>query len=362
MSRFKRFGLVLIAASLGSIGAQAATFSETGSVGPQGTQAGVTISNQARANFSINGNPIVELSNVEEFLVDERIQVDVTVQAAAVTVRPGDENRIQPFLITNLGNGQELFSLTVVPNVSGDDFNPIFAANQLVYRAAGSSCTQGDIQASQQFDTGNDQLDLAPGGTILICVPADIPGSVDDGDEGFLDLQAQSLTAGAAAAGAGDVLAGAGDGGVDAVVIQAGGRDTDRGVYVVSAVEVEVVKSIIEVADGFRTGAPNTPNGGRFIPGAIVTYRLDVTVSGSGTATNLLIIDEIRDDGEEIRFVANSTIVNGIARDDNEAPVSVTDTMVGGIAHKRITVNFGNTTPSPGNPVDHVITFQVEVQ
>lgn len=367
MSRFKRFGLVLLAASLGSIGAQAATFTETGSAGPQGTQAGTTISNQARAEFQINSNPVTQFSNVEEFDVDERIQVDVTVQQASVQVQPGQTQRIQPFLVTNLGNGQEIFDLTVLPNVGGDDFDPVFAANNLVYRAVGASCAPSDITPSQAFDTGADQLDLAPGGTILICAPADIPGGVLDGEVGFLDLRAGSATAGASAANPGDVLAALGDGGVDAVVVQSLGRDADQGVYVVSAVEVTVVKSIIEVDDGFRIGAPNTPTGGRFIPGAIVTYQLDVQVDGTGTAQNLSIVDDIRDDGTEIVYVGSSVVVNGTGRTDivDADNVSVIDVIpatgpFAGVPVKRITVNFGTTSGDP--TVNHEITFQVEVQ
>lgn len=360
MSRFKRFGLVLIAASLGSIGAQAATFNETGSVGPQGTQAGTTISNQARAEFAINGNPVTELSNIESFDVDERIQVDVTVQTPAVSVQPGQTQRIQPFLVTNLGNGQEVFNLTVLPNVGGDDFDPIFAANNLVYRASGATCSPSDITGSQEFNTGTDQLDLAPGGTILICAPADIPAGVVDGDVGFLDLRAASATTGASAASPGDVLAGAGDGGVDAVVVQNLGRDEDRGVYVVSAVEVTVVKSITQIDDGFSTSAPG--GGATFIPGAIVTYQLDVTVEGTGTAQNLSIVDDIRNDGTEIVYVPNSVVVNGTGRTDavDADNVSVTDVTLSGVPHKRITINFGTTSGDP--IVEHEITFQVEIQ
>lgn len=362
MSRFKRFGLAIVAAGLASIGAHANTFTETGNVGAQGTQAGTSISNQARAEFAINGNPITELSNIEEFEVDERIQVDVTVQTPTVSVQPGQTSRIQPFLITNLGNGQELFRLTVLPNVSGDDFDPIFAANNLVYRASGSSCSSSDLTASQQFDTGTDELDLSSGGTMLICVPADIPGGVSDGEVGFLDLRATSKTPGADVANAGDVLAGEGDGGVDAVVVQNNGRDSDRGTYVVSAVDVTVVKSIIEVDDGFRSGTPNTPGGGRFIPGAIVTYRLDVEVDGTGTAQNLLIIDEIRNDGTEMVYVADSVVVNGTGRTDaaDADNVTVTDVTIAGVPHKRITIDFGTTSGDP--TVNHEITFQVEIQ
>jgi len=367
MSRFKRFGLVLIAASLGSISAQAATFTETDTVGPQGTQAGTSISNQARAEFAINGNPVSEFSNTEEFLVDERIQVDVTVQQASVQVQPSQTQRIQPFLITNLGNGQETFDLTVLPNVGGDDFDPTFAANNLVYRASGASCAPSDIAVSQQFNTGTDQLDLAPGGTILICAPADIPGAAVDGEVGFFDLRADSATAGASAASPGDVLAGVGDGGVDAVVVQNFGRDSDQGVYVVSAVDVTVVKSIIEVDDGFRSGVPNTPTGGRFIPGAIVTYQLDVEVDGTGTAQNLSIVDDIRDDGTDVLYVGSSVVVNGTGRTDlvDADIVSVTDVTpatgpFAGLPVKRITVNFGTTSGAP--TVNHEITFQLEVQ
>lgn len=360
MSRFKRFGLVLITASLGSVGAQADTFTETGNAGPQGTQAGTTISNQARAEFQIDGSGVTELSNIEAFDVDEKIQVDVSVGQPVVQVQPGDSQAIQPFLVTNLGNGQETFDLTVLPNVTGSDFDPDFADNNLVYRASGTSCSSSDITGSQEFDTGADQLDLAPGGTILICAPADIPTSAADGEEGFLDLRATSNTTGASAAGVGDVLVGEGNGGVDAVVVQNLGRNEDRGVYVVSAVEVSVVKSIVQIDDGFETSAPG--GDATYIPGAIVTYQLDVTVAGSGTAENLKIVDDLLDDGSEIEYVAGSVVVNDTGRtdgDDNDV-VTVSDVTLSGVPHKRITVDFGTTDGDP--QVDHEITFQVEIQ
>lgn len=360
MSGLKRFGLVLIAASLASMGVQAETFTETGNLGPQGTPAGTTISNQARAEFAVNGNPVTELSNIEAFDVDERIQVDVTVQQASVLVQGGQSNRIQPFLITNLGNGQEAFSLSVLPNIGGDDFDPIFSSSNLVYRASGSACVPSDITSSQAFDTGTDQLDLASGGTILICVPADIPGAVNDGDEGLLDLAAASLTPGASAAGVGGVLAGEGDGGVDAVVVQNQAQAGDRGVYVVSGVVVTVVKAIFQINDGFQTSAPG--DGATFIPGARVTYQIDVTVDGSANAQNLAIIDDIRNDGEEVLYVANSVVVNGTSGTDaaDGDLVTVSDVVVGGIDHKRIFVDFGTT---PGDPVvNHQVRFQVEIQ
>ncbi len=360
MSRFNRLGLVLVTASLGSVGVHAETFTETGNVGPQGTQAGTTISNQARAEFAINGNPVAELSNIEAFDVDERIQVDVTVQQASVLVEGGQTNRIQPFLITNLGNGQEAFNLSVLPNIGGDDFDPIFSASNLVYRASGSACAPSDITASQEFDTGTDQLNLASGGTILICVPADIPFEVNDGDEGLLDLVAASSTPGASAAGVGGVLTGQGDGGVDAVVVQNQAQDGDRGVYVVSAVDVTVVKSIFQINDGFQTTAPG--GGATFIPGAVVTYQIDVTVDGRGNAQNLAVIDDIRNDGEQVLYVANSVVVNGIGSTDaaDIDLVTVSDVVIGGVDHKRIFVDFGTTSGDP--VVNHQIRFQVEIQ
>ncbi|TVS16719.1 MAG: hypothetical protein EA417_08690 [Gammaproteobacteria bacterium] len=362
MFGFKRYPVALLAAVLASPGAYAEVFTETGSLGPQGTQAGTVISNQARAEYAISGNPVIEQSNLDTFSVDERIQVDVTVQTPSVTVQGGQSQRLQPFLITNLGNGQERFSLEVLPMATA--FTPVFASDNLVYRAVGDSCTTDDVTASRAFDVEADQLDLASGGTILICVPADIPADAADGEEGLIVLRAKSDTPGADGAGIGDALAGVGDEGVDAVVVQANGSDEDEGLYVVSAVDVTVVKSISEVADGFRTGPPNTADGGRFIPDAIVTYRLDVTVAGSGSVDNLRIIDDIPlpsgDSG--IAYVPNSVVVDGAAQTDSADGdlTTVTEVTVDGVPHRRITVDFG---PTSGDPLfESVITFQFQIQ
>ena len=362
MFGFKLCRAVALIAVLGSTGAYADVFTETGSLGPQGTQAGTLITNQARAEYSISGNTLTEQSNVETFSVDERIQVDVTVQMPSVRVQGGQSQSLQSFLITNLGNGQERFSLDVLPMAAG--FTPIFASDNRVYRAVEDACSMDDVTPAQAFDVEADQLELASGGTILICVPADIPADVSNGEEGLITLRASSETPGANGAGIGDVLAGAGDEGVDAVVVQADGRDEDQGLYVVSAVEVTVVKSIAEVADGFRTGPPNTPQGGRFIPDAVITYQLDVTVAGSGSVENLRIVDDIplpNGDGG-IAYVPNSVVVDDAGQTDaaDDDLTTVTEVTIDGVPHRRITVDFGSTS---GDPLfESVITFQVQIQ
>jgi uncharacterized repeat protein (TIGR01451 family) len=63
-----------------------------------------------------------------------------------------------------------------------------------------------------------------------------------------------------------------------------GGRAADTGTYIVSSVMVDIVKTAT-VLDPYGGSAP--------VPGAVITYALVVSVSGTGTAEGLVITDPI---------------------------------------------------------------------
>jgi hypothetical protein len=80
------------------------------------------------------------------------------------------------------------------------------------------------------------------------------------------------------------------------------------------------------VADGDRRGAPGGEDSGAFVPGAIVTYRLGLTVSGAGTSGLLEVIDDLpapAADGGGITYVPGSMRVG--AQDSGSVPVTDLD-------------------------------------
>ena len=397
MTTLKKRLAALAAAGLFASGAHAATVSGQGNGGVDGaaqftgTSAGDLISNTASASYSVNGGaPLTESSNTVDFNVDERIQVDVSVVTTPVSVENNESDAILSFLVTNLGNGNENFTLSidaVIDEVTdrglapGTDFDPTTVR---MYPDGGNGiCEAADLGGTEI--TGADDIALVEGGEILICVAGNIPNTVADADEGDVELAATSTTPGASAAAAGDSLSGVGDGSTDAVVVQANGTGSDIGTYLVTGVEVAIVKSIFNVDDQFGADDAND----ELIPGAIVTYELAITVTGTQTADNLTVVDDILVPDVTagtgvggIQYVAsslsvgpNSGSLTGLSDDGTASDVTIqTETVngsvtlttnTGGDAINRVVVNFGNVEGDQdgvGTPFTAVIHFDVEIQ
>ena len=71
---------------------------------------------------------------------------------------------------------------------------------------------------------------------------------------------------------------------MDAIVGTSAGEDQDTGEYLVSDVQVSVIKSL-SVSDPF--------GGSQSIPGATITYTITVQVIGTGTTTASVVRDPI---------------------------------------------------------------------
>lgn len=240
------------------------------------TAAGQTISNVATVDFEVNGIPDTESSPPVVITVDELVDVDTTFSAGGnVIVAQPDTDRPMLFQITNIGNAAEVYDLGLNVAIGGDDFNP---TGPQIY------LDDGD----QLFEPGADDgapitvtPSMNPDVSRYIWVVVDIPGSLADGDIGIVELTATAQT-GTGLPGA--IFAGAGAGGVDAVVGANGGDDAAQGSYEVSDVVVALAKAAV-VTDQFGGTSP--------IPGATITYTLTLTVTGSGTAESVVITDPI---------------------------------------------------------------------
>ena len=79
-----------------------------------GTVAGTDIQNIATATFEVAGSPATLTSNTLSIKVDELIDATVAkTDAGDVTTSPGKTGNVQSFRVTNTGNGDEAFALTV---------------------------------------------------------------------------------------------------------------------------------------------------------------------------------------------------------------------------------------------------------
>lgn len=243
-----------------------------------GTPVGTIIENTATVDFDLVGTPITLESNTTTITVAERIDVIVTVQSPQTLVSANDINRALLFTVTNIGNGSETFGLAIESVLAGDDFDPTPAATPIYFDTDSS----GDFNVGDQpYVAGTNDPVLAADASVNVFLVNDIPGTVVNGDIGFSQLTATSLTGSGAP---GTEFVGGGDGGVDAVVGTTGGEDADIGEYLVSDIAISVIKSQV-VNDQF--------GGNQAIPGATITYTITVEVTSAGTATSSTISDPI---------------------------------------------------------------------
>jgi len=299
-----------------------------------GTAAGTTISNTATVNYTdSNGNPQTASSNTTTLQVDELLDVTVANNDGGnVQATSPDSEVPTSFTVTNTGNGNEAFSLTADSTLGGDDFDPSLIK---IVLDDGDGVYEPGIDVDYVAG-GNDPV-LAPDTPIVVFVINDIPGGRADGDIGKTELTAAATTGTGAA---GTVFAGQGDGGVDAVVGATTAEADDQGGYVISQISASLTKSQ-SVQD------PN--GGGSAVPGAIITYTLEFTLSGNGDITDATVTDPIP---ANTSYVPGSLTLNGGSLSD------AADADAGQFTGSQIEVAL----PSPlSAPSTQTVTFKVEI-
>lgn len=312
-----------------------------------GTAAGTTIDNEVTLDYDSAGSPQQVISDTDTITVHELIDVVAVWQDAAnVQVASPDTDRVLTFLIRNTGNGIETITLASDNNpATGDDFDP---GNPRIY-LDGNDNNSFDGAATDPLyvPTDNDPvLDANGTDSITIFVLNDIPSGYTSGNTGDSRLLVASVTAGAAGAAPGTVLPGAGDGGIDAVV-GAGNADADAtGRYEVlnAPLDVAITKSAAVISDGAGcTTAPCNP-----VTGATIRYALQVDITGSGSADDLVITDSIP---------VNTTYVPASIALDSVPQTDSVDTDAGSFGSGIVTVDLGSV---PG-PATRVITLDVTI-
>jgi uncharacterized repeat protein (TIGR01451 family) len=295
------------------------------------------IDNTALVSFDVGGTSISLNSNNVSITVDERIDVVVTLQSPQVLVAAGDTNRNLLIRVTNNGNGTEDFLLAIDSNLAGDDFDPVPAVPGIYFDTdASGDFNLGDVA----YTAGNNDPQLAADAFVDILLVNDIPLSAANGEIGFSQLTATSLTGNGVP---GNVFAGQGEGGGDAVLGTSGGRASDNGEYLVSDVTLSIVKTVV-VSDPFGGTQP--------VPGATLTYSLAVEVTNAGTAGNSTVDDPVP---VNTTYLANSLSVNG-------APM--TDAIDGDAGELNlagapsVVVRLGDLTQASGI---QTVTFQVTI-
>jgi len=310
-----------------------------------GTTAGTSINNTATVNYNVDGVDLEKDSSTVTFTVAELLDVTlVSRDASNVVVKPGDSGAMLTFELTNTGNYQEGFTLTVDNTDATDDFDP--ETPTTIYFDANDNDTYDD--GTDTLYDGTNLPALAADESIHLFVFNDIPDTPADTELGISNLQADAQT------GTGDegtVFPGDGfDGSVAAVVGTSGASANADGTYQVSRVDVTIGKTGVVIEDGL-TGSGNEP-----VPGATIEYTITVDVVG-GTAAGLVITDPIP---AATTYVAGSMQLNGSALTDDD------DSDVGTFAEPttdnfEIQVDLGDVVGGTAPGTTNTITFEVTI-
>lgn len=305
-----------------------------------GTAAGTDITNTATATFTDpGGTPVTVPSNTSTLQVDEILDVTVVSNDAGnVAVTTPDADVPLKFTVTNIGNGDETFALTFNNALGGDQFNP---SNTRIYLDANANGTF-EIGTDTLYVAGTNDPVLAADGTRVVFVVSDIPGGLANTNVGLVSLIAEAVTAQATpgADAPGTTFAGQGTLGSDAVVGSTQADATAQRGFVVSQVATTFTKTQAVVNDPvFGTNA---------VPGATITYTLELDATGSGNLTGAAITDPIP---AGTSYVPGSLTLNSVALTD------VADADAGSVVAGTVTVTLGTVTA----PATNTVTFQVTI-
>lgn len=322
----KRYALVLIGIGLSAR-----------ALGAGPVAAGTTISNTATVNYVISGTPF-NASVSDSFVVDQLVDDATTSQdAGPVAVPAGAGNQALLFKLTNTGNGSDSFTLasTVTP-AAGSGFTP---ANCRLYFDTDSN---GMYSAPDTlYVPGTNDPTLAAGASLSVLAVCDIPVNAGDGTQADVKLTATSKTISGTP---GTVKTGGGIGGVDAVAGLSGADASATGTYKAGNVNYAftTAQTVSDPAGG------NSP-----VSGAVITYTLTVTPSGSASGSGLVVTDPVP---ANTTYVSGSLTLNGTALGDSATDGDAGDYNV--TTPGAISVKLGALA---GSGAAQIITFKVTI-
>lgn len=310
------------------------------------TPSGTSITNTATATYNDGGTPVTKTASAPAIIVDNKVNLTVT-KNADVTVLPGAANQALLFTVKNDGNTAQRYALTAT-NSAG-----IAMEDVLIYRDNGATPGVWDAGDTLYVDAGTFG-DVLTDGTLQILIVADTPAGAISGATADYQLIATTVDAGTTTVTSATV--GANTAGVDVVFADIAGtaagdgardgKHSATGIYTVNLLALILNKSVVVTWD--PTNLFVTP---KAIPGAILTYTITASVSGVGTAANVVITDPIP---ANATYAANSLQLNSAALSD------ATGDDVGSVGGTPATVTVGLGNLTSASPAQ-VIRFDVTI-
>jgi len=329
--------------------AVAAMFPAAGAALAAGTPAGTTIVCPVTVDHTVGVVPQPTQSASTSFVVDRIVNVTVTNNSNP-SAAPNQLNVPISFRVTNTGNAAQRYALQAVSRGTNT-----WAMNNIrVYRDNNSngSLDGGDTLYADAGTFG----DLASDASFTAMIVADTPGTAANGDTAVYDLVATSVDAGTLTVSV--ETAGPNTAGVDSVFIDSAGsaagdavrdgKHSAGGTFTVLSTSLVNMTKTVLVLD---------PSGGNLpVRGATLRYTVTVTVTGAGTAQNVVISDPIP---------ANTAYTTGTLKLNNILLTDIADIPVpdagdvGVTTPNTVTVKLGDLTSA--SPVQTIV-FEVKIQ
>lgn len=277
--------------------------------GPQtamaaGTLACTSVDNTATVSYSVNGTPQGGVSsNTANFVVGNKVIVLVTNQDGTdATVLPGSTAQALSFRITNNGNANQRYVVTLPASAQGNGTTNPYPFVPVPTR--GATTDNFDMTNAGINGVGTATITtgvVAPDGHVDVTVVANTPLTPVDGDVAVYAIRAKSYkvdgttaedgTAGSITSTAGTcstaiVLADTTAGSDDSVGVR-DGEDSARGAYKAQSAVLSFTKTATTIWDPI-----NGNNSPKAIPGALIRYTVTVSdAAGAASATLTTITD-----------------------------------------------------------------------
>jgi uncharacterized repeat protein (TIGR01451 family) len=283
-----------------------------------GTASGTLINNSALLQCSLCGAGGVASAAVS-FVVDNKVNLAVADgDGVPASVSAGQAGAISSFSVTNLGNTVQDYSLAAANIGSGASLYG--GSDNFDAAACRVRVESGAAPGYDADDTAVFIDELAPDASRIVHVVCDIAPGQTGGDQAIVNLAAATLHGGDPGLTGAPVSATAGadkPATVDIVFVDAAGSDdaardgrhSARDAFRLGT-PVTLSKTVSNIQDPYGCSAAS---GCKIVSGSILTYRIELTVPGSGNVNGLVLSDPVPAD---TTYVPGSIVVNGTARTD----------------------------------------------
>jgi len=356
-----------------------------------GTAANTNIENEATLTFTVNSVPQELQRDTAEFVVDNKIDLNLVWNDGSATKAVPKENNVAiSYRIYNAGNSLQSYKLTATH--MGTDGTAVGSSGYSTEYQNGASpavafpATPGYTYSFYQedgttagFQIGEDTNlgaaaitgDIAPvatqadlsdvaKGTIIYLVVSNILDDAFDADILGFELTADAYTSSTATT---PNVAEVQDTGADianqvqAVFADTGkdGEETTQSAIEIESAKLAITKSVEVISDPFSSSNPKA------IPGATLRYTIELSNTGRLAADSVQVIEDLTkadDSFNENLVELDRATIDNLTTVDATSSTSQADFITNGV----LTVDY-NSIPagSVSTPTTRTITFEIEI-